>query len=109
MKRNHTRFIERLNAFFSRIAGWFSSLFAVNDNSAYSRFIRRVFGGCFALLTLILVASLCSRTFQDISRMFEYDEYLMSYTHRSMILSRGATYHIAVSYTHLTLPTNREV
>lgn len=94
MKRNHTRFIERLNAFFSRIAGWFSSLFAVNDNSAYSRFIRRVFGGCFALLTLILVASLCSRTFQDISRMFEYDEYLMSYTHRSMILSRGATYHI---------------
>lgn len=72
IRRAFTLFWHGLTGLLGGIAGWITTLLGMNDDSKYSRILRRTVGTCFAvtvfLLTVVFIGAFCSEACRELRR-----------------------------------------
>lgn len=92
MKRAFVLFWHGFTAILASIANWFTTIFGMNDDSKYGKFIRRVVGSSFAVIMVMLTAavvySVCHAFYEELPWKCRVKECVYD----TMKLSRGVTY-----------------
>lgn len=93
MKRAIILFWKGLTGIIAATANWFTVILGMKDESKYGKFIRRVVGGSFALIMLLLAGSALSSCINHIYYRYLANSYYNSSGYVGQYLSRNATYY----------------
>lgn len=93
MKRAIILFWKGLTGIIAATANWFTVMLGMKDESKYGKFIRRVVGGSFALIMLLLAGSALSSCINHIYYRYLANSYYNSSGYVGQYLSRNATYY----------------
>lgn len=93
MKRAIILFWKGLTGIIAATANWFTVILGMKDESKYGKFIRRVVGGSFALIMLLLAGSALSGCINHIYYRYLANSYYNSSGYVGQYLSRNATYY----------------
>lgn len=93
MKRSIILFWKGLTGIIAATANWFTVILGMKDESKYGKFIRRVVGGSFALIMLLLAGSALSSCINHIYYRYLANSYYNSSGYVGQYLSRNATYY----------------
>lgn len=93
MKRAIILFWKGLTGIIAATANWFTVILGMKDESKYGKFIRRVVGGSFALIMLLLAGSALSSCINHVYYRYLADSYYNSSGYVGQYLSRNATYY----------------
>lgn len=93
MKRAIILFWKGLTGIIAATANWFTMVLGMHDESKYGKFIRRVVGGSFALIMLLLAGSALSSCINHIYYRYLADGYNNCSGYVGQYLSRNATYY----------------
>lgn len=93
MKRAIILFWKGLTGIIAATANWFTVILGMQDESKYGKFIRRVVGGSFALIMLLLAGSALSSCINHIYYRYLANSYYNSSGYVGQYLSRNATYY----------------
>ena len=93
MKRAIILFWKGLTGIIAATANWFTVILGMQDESKYGKFIRRVVGGSFALIMLLLAGSALSSCINHIYYRYLANSYYNSSVYVGQYLSRNATYY----------------
>ena len=93
MKRAIILFWKGLTGIIAATANWFTMVLGMHDESKYGKFIRRVVGGSFALIMLLLAGSALSSCINHIYYRYLANSYYNSSVYVGQYLSRNATYY----------------
>ena len=93
MKRAIILFWNGLTGIIAATANWFTTILGMKDESKYGKFIRRVVGGSFALIMLLLAGSALSSCINHFYYRYLADRYYNLSSYSGQYLSRNATYY----------------
>lgn len=93
MKRAIILFWKGLTGIIAATANWFTVILGMQDESKYGKFLRRVVGGSFALIMLLLAGSALSSCINHIYYRYLANSYYNSSGYVGQYLSRNATYY----------------
>lgn len=93
MKRAIISFGKGLTGIIAATANWFTVILGMKDESKYGKFVRRVVGGSFALIMLLLAGSALSSCINHIYYRYLANSYYNSSGYVGQYLSRNATYY----------------
>lgn len=93
MKRAIILFWKGLTGIIAATANWFTVILGMKDESKYGKFVRRVVGGSFALIMLLLAGSALSSCINHIYYRYLANSYYNSSGYVGQYLSRNATYY----------------
>lgn len=93
MKRSIILFWKGLTGIIAATANWFTVILGMQDESKYGKFLRRVVGGSFALIMLLLAGSALSSCINHIYYRYLANSYYNSSGYVGQYLSRNATYY----------------
>ena len=93
MKRAIILFWKGLTGIIAATAHWFTVILGMQDESKYGKFVRRVVGGSFALIMLLLAGSALSSCINHVYYRYLADGYYNRSGYVGQYLSRNATYY----------------
>lgn len=93
MKKAIVLFWKGLKGIISAVAEWLTVILGMKDESNYGKFIRRVVGGCFAVLMLVLACFGANALYSFVYRRMILDRSMDSSYYNSQYLSRNVTYY----------------
>ena len=93
MKRAFILFWHGLTALLVGIAGWFTVILGMRDDSKYGKFLRRVVGSCFAFLMLMFAIAAGSSFCEFLYDKLNADKYLSDSYYDQQYISRTVTYY----------------
>lgn len=82
-----------LTGILAGVANWFTVILGMRDDSKYGRFIRRVVGGCFTLVVLMLTAAMAWSFYLYMKEEFGRDMYSDEDSHYDQYVSRNVTFY----------------
>lgn len=93
MKRAFILFWHGLTALLAGVAGWFTVILGMSDDSKYDKFLRRVVGGCFAFLMLLLALAAGWDFCRTASYRLSLDRYYDDSYYHTQYISRSVAYY----------------
>ena len=99
IKRAIILFWKGLTGIIAATAEWFSVILGMRDDSKYGKFIRRIVGGCFATLMLLLTVAALSSCINHFYYKYLANRYYNRSIQAGQYLSRNATYYSSASET----------
>ncbi len=93
MKRAIILFWKGLTGILVATAEWFTVILGMRDESKYGKVIRRVVGGCFALIMLLLAGTALNSCINHLYYRYLADNYDDSSSYSGQYLSRNVTYY----------------
>lgn len=93
MKRAFILFWHGLTGILAGMAGWFTAVLGMRDDSRYGRLLRRFVGSCFAFLMLLLVVAASLDFFRIACYRMSLDRYLGNRDYDVQYVSRSVEYH----------------
>ena len=93
MKRAIILLWKGLTGIIAATANWFTVILGMQDESKYGKFIRRVVGGSFALIMLLLAGSALSSCIDHIRYKYWAYNFYHTSSYTPQYLSRNATYY----------------
>lgn len=93
MKRAFILFWKGLTGIIAATANWFTVVLGMQDDSRYGRIVRRVVGGSFALIMLLLAASALASCISHMCYKYAAYRYYNRSSYVAQYLSRNATYY----------------
>lgn len=99
IKRAIILFWKGLTGIIAATAEWFTVILGMRDDSKYGKFIRRVVGGCFATLMLLLTVVALSSCINHFYYKYLANRYYNRSIQTGQYLSRNATYYSSASET----------
>ena len=93
MKRAIILFWKGLTGILAATAEWFTVILGMRDESKYGKVIRRVVGGCFAIIMLLLAGTALNSCINHLYYRYLADNYDDSSSYSGQYLSRNVTYY----------------